>query len=692
MSDEIQDPAHGQGTDNSEKDCSAVFYDVGRFLAIPRVDGLTLSPDGRLLVVGVEEPARSGKVFVRSLWAVDPEGLRPARRLTRSAAGESGPAFHPDGALLFLSTRSDQESEAPRSALWRLPADGGEAEPVVVRAGGIIRTKVASRSGTIVFSGRTMRGTLTAEEDVEARRMRSQNAITAVLHESYPIRSWDQDLGPEEPRLFIVPRQEATGDAGTVRDVTPEPGRALDGATFDISANGRRIITSWTVREANFGRRQVLVEIDTAAPAARSHRVVASDPNHNFSSPALAPDGRSLVCIRERRVTPDDPPRSTLWWQPLDGGAGLDLTANLSLDPQEAVWSPDGRTVYFVADQNGRRPVFAIDIRTRTARRLAADGAYSELSPAPDGQRLYALRSAVDTPPAPVALDVAAEEQQPRALRGPAERPALPGSLLDVEAAAQDGTPLRSWLGLPRGATAETPCPLLVWIHGGPHSSWNSWHWRWNPWVMAAHGYAVLLPDPGLSTGYGQGFLRRGHQAWDGTPLGDVLSMTDAACARPDISAEATAAMGASFGGYLVNSLASRTGRFRCLVVHSGLWAMEQYAATTDLSIDWRQQLPPERALAISPHHGIEQIMTPMLLIHGDRDYRVPVSQSLRLWCDLIERHTGDPQNLPHRFLQFPDEGHWVRKPQNAKIWYETVLAFLAWHVKRTRWRPPESL
>ena len=182
--------------------------------------------------------------------------------------------------------------------------------------------------------------------------------------------------------------------------------------------------------------------------------------------------------------------------------------------------------------------MFRVDVQTGEVSQVTGDdGAYFDLNPAPDGLFLYALRSAVDSPPTPVRIELEAAADGPVALPAPGVPLALPGQVEEVEATADDGQPIRSWLVLPAGASAARPAPLLLWVHGGPMSSWNGWSWRWNPWLMAARGYAVLLPDPALSTGYGQEFIARGYHSWGERPFGDIMAATEEVLSRPDIDA-----------------------------------------------------------------------------------------------------------------------------------------------------------
>jgi dipeptidyl aminopeptidase/acylaminoacyl peptidase len=376
----------------------------------------------------------------------------------------------------------------------------------------------------------------------------------------------------------------------------------------------------------------------------------------------------------------------------LEGGQERDLLPGFDRFPASAVWAPDSSAVYITADDQGRKPVFRVDLASGEVRRLTPDnGAYDFVSPAPDGTFLYALRNAVDSPPAPVRIDVSDPAAPPVALASPGASFELPGRLDEVATTAADGTTIRGWLALPAGASEQAPAPLVLWVHGGPISSWNAWSWRWNPWLLVARGYAVLLPDPALSTGYGLNMIERGHGQWGGAPYTDVMAITDATVARPDIDADKTAMMGGSFGGYMANWIAGHTDRFRAIVSHASLWALDQMFGTTDGPAFWRRIFgdyasKPERYLDNSPHLHVDDIVTPMLIIHGDKDYRVPVGEALRMWWDLSSR------SKDVKFLYYPDENHWILKPGDAQVWYETVLAFLAQHVHGEDWKRPELL
>jgi dipeptidyl aminopeptidase/acylaminoacyl peptidase len=303
--------------------------------------------------------------------------------------------------------------------------------------------------------------------------------------------------------------------------------------------------------------------------------------------------------------------------------------------------------------------------------RLTDGSAFSELTLHPGGIVL-AMRSGLCEPPAVVALDPAGG--QPARVVHAIELPEpLPGQVREVRSQAADGTPLRAWLMLPPG---PGPAPLVVTIHGGPLSSWNSWSWRWQPHLLAARGYAVLLPDPALSTGYGQHMIARGWDRWGGPPYDDVMALTDAALELPELDATRTAVAGGSYGGYLTNWVVGHTDRFRCAVTHAALWSMEQFAGTTDDAMYWRREWGDPRADAQSyrewsPDSYLDAVVTPTLVIHGEQDYRVPIGEGVRMWTDLVDR------GVESRLLLFPDENHWIMRPGNVAVWYDAVLGWL---------------
>ncbi|MGB7450092.1 MAG: alpha/beta fold hydrolase [Ornithinimicrobium sp.] len=669
-----------------------VFHDLDTFVAHPRVDSLALSPDGSRLVASVSRLDPSGTGYRSALWEIDPTGESPAHRLTHGSAGEAAPVFTSSGDLLFTSARRPPEAEdsdedgADDSALWQIDATGGEAHPIVVRPGGLTLARCASSADLTVVLAPVLPAAADEEQHARGHRHREKKGVDAILHQGYPVRFWDHDLGPAQPRLFTV------SDEGGLTALTGDMGAALVEHEPDIAPHGRFLLTTATVPEAAGSQRSVLLRIDV--DSGEQTRVI-DEAGMDVQAALLSPDGtRALVSI-DPHTTPASAPRPALYLLDLATGARTPVAADWDRWSTPAAWVADGSAVLVLADDRGRGPVFSVDPNSADVRQVTPDeSTYSTVLTAPHGDQTvaYAIRSSPAFPAEVVRIDLRSGHVTP--LRGPVARPELPGGLTEVTATAQDGSGLRAWLALP--TSGNGPAPLLVFIHGGPLASSNAWTWRWNPWVLVAQGYAVLLPDPALSTGYGQDFVQRGWGAWGGAPYTDILALTDAAVTREDIDAERTAAMGGSFGGYMANWIAGHTDRFAAIVSHASLWALDSFGPTTDASSYWRREMTEQMALDNSPHRFVGQIATPMLVIHGDKDYRVPIGEGLRLWYELLADSAlpaAPDGSTSHRFLYFPHENHWVLKPQHTKIWYKVVLGFLNEHVLGAPAAvPPEEL
>ena len=412
------------------------------------------------------------------------------------------------------------------------------------------------------------------------------------------------------------------------------------------------------------------------------------------AAPAFSPDGRQLAVVRGVECAPDVPERFELVVYDLEGGDAQVVAGGLDRWPVSPGWTPDGAAILFTADDEGGVSIYRVDLASDAVTRLAGGAAFSDIAVSPDGGAVFALRASPDRPPHVVRLDARAADQDPVEVRSPAT-PAgeLPRTAVveRLSATADDGVAIASWLLRPADASREKPAPLVVFVHGGPLGTWAGWSWRWNANLLVERGYAVLMPDPALSTGYGQAFIDRGWGTWGERPYTDVLTAVDGALERPDIDASRTALMGGSFGGYLANWVAGHTDRFKAIVTHASLWELRGFHGTTDDGIAWEQEIgnPYEDASRYhdnSPSAALADIKTPMLVIHGELDARVPISEALRLWTDL-QRHGVDA-----KFLYFPDENHWIAKPQNARVWYETVLAFLDRYVLDAEWQRPALL
>ncbi|HEX5465614.1 MAG TPA: hypothetical protein VFW92_02950, partial [Candidatus Limnocylindrales bacterium] len=434
-------------------------FDFDHFLAIPRLSGLRLSPDGRRLVVTVGGPSPDGKKMASCLWELDPAGIAPPRRLTRSAAGESEAVFLPGGDLLFTSARPDptakqEGQEDPSAGLWLLPAGGGEPRLLLAPDSGVDAISVARQAGTVAFGASLAPGRGDLEADAAWTKTRRDQGMSAMLFETLPIRFWDHYLGPRDRHLFVVaPPQGPEAPIGPPRDAIAEPAGGLVEACFDLTPDGGTLVSGWRVLDPPAAMRSELVAVDLASGA---RRPLAGGPDRWYDILACSPDGRQVAALVEEMGSPDVASVAHLTLIDLASGAERRLAPDLDRWPNAPVWSADGSAIFFTADEDGRTLPWRLDLADDRVTRLAVDGTYSSLCPSPDGTALYALRQEVDRPPQVVRLDARAADQEAHELSFPgltADDLPRRGRLERLTAQAADGTPVRSWLVLPEGAS-----------------------------------------------------------------------------------------------------------------------------------------------------------------------------------------------------------------------------------------------
>ncbi|MGO2558943.1 alpha/beta fold hydrolase [Brachybacterium sp.] len=692
---------------------------IETLLDATRLAGLETTEGGRILAK-VSCPDAKGTAYRSALVEIDGEQLLP---LTRGAASVGAVAAAEDGTTFFTAKRVGEDGEEGEDAqLWALPVRG-EARELASRPGGFGGLAVAGRHLITELEVHSQ-----AADEAEHRELsteRKDAKVTAALHAGFPTRYWDHDLGPTRPVLAIaaLPDDLVTAERTAPPAAGPSGGRA-GGGTSDPSAEGDAASTdaddaptqvlhfrhvampagrleSWSVDRE--GTRALVGMVDSrddlvGVPDLYLLDLVGDQPPRRlrpataeveFGPGEFSPDGTRALIGRHHSWTET---------QSLAAGAEvLDLATGESrpvwpeldhwIDP---IWLDD-TTLVATTDDQGRGSVWIGGADEPAPHRLAGgpeqELAFSSASVA--GGAVIALASGIAIAPHPVRIDPATGAV--RALPNPADAVALPGTLTEVTATAADGTALRAWLRLPEG---EGPHPLVVFAHGGPWGSWNAWTYRWNPGPFAAAGYAVLLPDPAISTGYGQAMIDRGQHQLGGAPFTDIMALTDVTVARADIDAERTAFAGGSYGGYMANWVAGHTGdRFRCIVTHASLWDTESMGHTTD-NAGWERSMRGQNA-QYNPKEFVGEIVAPVLVIHGDKDYRVPIAQGHALWYDLHE-FSATPRDAEgrtrHRYLYFPDEGHWIQGRGNAQVWYETFLGFLDEHVRGEVWERPATL
>ena len=655
---------------------SAATFTATEMMKVGRLADPQVSPDGTLVAYAQTDVDLAAATRRSNLWLVPVAGGAP-RRLTNHPKSDSGPRFSPDGKrLAFVSTRDG----GPQ--VFVLELGGGEARKVT--------SLVTDVEGFQWLDDRNLLVTSRVFPDCTTSECNKQKLDAAgkpdsgQAYDELLFRHWDTWDDGRRSHLFVVPV-----DGGPERDLTPGsrdvPPWSLGGpGDVGVSPDGQEVCFSRNDDPVPaISTNADLFVVSVAGGAARR---IASTPGYDGGC-RYSPDG-TRIAYRAQIRAGYEADRWRVMVYDRKSAATTTLTEAFDRHADSVTWSVDSKTIYFPAEEDGRGPIFAVPAAGGAVRRVA-DGSLGDVQAVAGGRLLLATRSSLTYPTEVVRVPIAPATAGPSPvepvtkvndafLAGFGLRP---GESVSYTGAA--GKKVQAWLVKPPSFDPAKTYPLLVFIHGGPQGSWSDgWSYRWNPQVFAAAGYVVFMPNPRGSTGFGQEFEDDINGDWGGRTYEDVLKATDWAEALPYVAKGRTSAAGASYGGYMVNWIAGHTDRYRALVSHDGVFNLSSmYGSTEELWFpEWEfAGTPwdnPDMYAKWSPHLFVKGFKTPTLVIHGALDYRVPIEQSLAMFTSLRRR------NVPARFLTFPDENHWVLKPQNSGRWYAEVQAWLDRHTR----------
>jgi len=645
---------------------------VDDMLAMQRVGDPRVSPDGKLVAFSVRDTDLDANRGRFDLWLVGSDGANP-RRLTTHPENDTDPRWSPDGtSIYFLSERSGS------AQVWRIPVAGGEAEQV---------TKLPiDLNGFALFpDGRRLVVTMdvypdgkTLGDTVKKDEAKAKAKVKAQTYDSLLFRHWDQWEDGKFSHVFVWdPARPDDAKDLTPGQLTDSPTRPDGGMEeVGISPDGKQIaFVARAAGKQDAWQTNTNVYLVAADGKGKPVDITSTNPGYDFS-PTFSPDGKWLALTQMKRAGYEGD-RQRLSVIEVATRKTRVVTEAWDRSANELAWSADGKTVFTAGYNLGNRSLFAIDIASGTVRTLVEKGTCG--APQAAGDRVIFTR---DTLTSPVELySVKADGTELRQithLNDERVKNITWGSYEQFTFKGAKGDTVYGFAIKPAGFTGGK-VPVAFLIHGGPQGSFGDhFHYRWNPEFYAGGGFGTVFIDFHGSTGYGQAFTDAINGDWGGAPYDDLMLGLDAALAKfPWLDGSRTVALGASYGGYMVNWINGHTDRFKALVCHDGnLDERMAYFDTEELWFpEWEHGgVPWEKPEGYTKHNPIDFVKnwkTPTLVVHGAKDYRIPDTQGMATFTALQRK------GVPSRFLHFPDENHWVLKPQNSKLWHEEVLAWI---------------
>jgi dipeptidyl aminopeptidase/acylaminoacyl peptidase len=665
-----------------------------------RIADPQISPDGKQVVFVVTTVNLEGNSTSANLWMADVAHPEMARQLTTTPKKDLNPRWSPDGKrILFQSTRSGSMQ------LWAIELSGGEAKQLTTISTDA-SSGVWSPDGTKIAFVSTVWPEYSSKPFAESDKLNKEraeanekNPVKAKVFDRLFFRHWDSYVENKRQHLFVISFDPAKGTAGEPKDVTPGDRDAYPTSmTFSVGDDhcfspdsSHLIFTAVPVENEAWNTNHDLCRVPVTG-GTPTWDTLTKNPAAD-GAPSFSPDGKWLAW-RAQAVPGSEADRWVAYIAPCEANGKLtgeprSLSGSLDRSAEGIQWTQSGNSllVVFTAEEGGVSKLFTVAADGKSAPKVSSALAAVDsmsiggLSISPETGRFAVLASRLDSPPGVYVGEQTGgngkltpvgsfnQQLQSQINWGKIESVTVPGA---------GGAPMQMWLVYPPGFDPNKKWPLAFLVHGGPQGAWmNSWSNRWNPQVWAAQGYVVALPNPRGSTGFGQKYTDEISGDWGGRCYEDLMKGLELLESKPFIDRDRMFAAGASFGGYMMNWFQGQTDKFKTLVTHCGVYNFDSmYATTEEVWFDeWEHGGPPwvnrESYEKYSPHRFAQNFKTPMLIIHNDLDFRVPVSEGLQLFTTLQRR------GVPSKLINFPDEGHWVNKPANRKFWHDEIFAWL---------------
>src|SRR5581483_2542087 len=657
-------------------------------IGMKRVADAQISPDARQVAYVVNVINKEENKGKPSIHVVPTAGGAP-QQLIASDKNDDTPRWSPDGSrIAFLSSRGG----APQ--IYVAQADGTNARKVTDVPEGVSEF-IWSRDGKMLAfvtdvypECRDLK--CVAEKSAAAEKSK----VKAVIADRLLFRHWTEFKRGKRSHLFVIPV-----DGGEPRDLTPgdydvPPFSLGDPTAFDFSPDSKEIVFTRNtdkVEATSTNNDLFIVPVDGGEPK----RITGGNPGSD-TTPRYSPDGK-WIAYRSQARNGYESDRFRLMLYDRRAGTSRELSAGFDRWVEDLVWLPDSSALILTGQDRGRDALWAAYLNGDKFKRLINDGSNTGVTVSADGKVIAFTRTSLTAPnevfkanpdgSGATQLTKTNADLLAQLDLSPHEDFEFAGARTPVVGTARMG-PIKASTDIGRGRPSmihgfivkppnfdkSKKYPMILLIHGGPQSAWlDAWSYRWNPQMFAARGYVAVMINPHGSTGYGQAFTEQISGDWGGAVYEDLMKGVDYMLGQGYVDPNRLGAAGGSYGGYMINWINGHTDRFKALVAHASVYNAVSMYATEELWFqewDWKGTPwdNPGTYEKFSPHVYAKNFKTPTLVVHGELDYRVPVGEGLQLFSTLQRR------GVPSKLLYFPDEGHWVLKPQNSELWHRTVL------------------
>jgi len=617
--------------------------------------------------------------MVTNIWMVPASGGDPQQLTFGEHGFNEDLRWSPDGLYLyFISTRAENKRQ-----IFRIAVGGGEAKQLTTVPTGVDSYILSPDGKTIALTARVFPACADMACNEKMAKERTENPVKVRVITEIPFRRWDTWVDGLRNHIFLI-----ASDGSAARDLTPgdvdSPIWTEEGSEeVAFSPDSREICFSRFVQnEALTGDSNLFViPVSGGAPKAITTNKAGD------RTPLYSPDGRYIAYSATLRPMESDLTRLFLYDRVTGEHKNVFEATDRSINSY--VWAPDSKSLFVTFEDRGQEPLARLDVDSLKVTPLVTAGSSGSADVSRDGTFLIFSKTDLSNPAELFRLSLTQAAGSPTALthiNAEALKHFQFGEVSSFTFPGWNGDTVQAWEVKPPGFDATKKYPLLLLMHGGPENSWgNLFHYRWNAQLFAAAGYVVILPNFHGSSGFGLKFMDAIKGQWGGAPYEDQMKAVDTALSWPYVDATRVAAAGASYGGYMANWLEGHTDRFRTIVSHDGLYDLATMLYSTDLVGGAQQEFKgtpwenPQALINQSPATFASNFKTPMLIIHGERDYRVDQSQGFAMFQVLQAKH------VPSKLLVFEEENHWVLKPADSIFWYHNVLDWLDTWVKPER-------